>query len=183
MTDEAVDLDVADDGDEEGDWDDARWPVRRPRRWWGWTAFLLSLAGFGDSMYLTVEHFTSGVLTCPDTGIVNCLKVTTSPESEVFGVFPVALLGLLFYAAVVAINVPALWSIGGPIGQRLAFARLGLMVTGIGMVLYLLAAELFSIKAICLYCTGVHVVTFALFVLVVATFSTMASGADLEPDG
>jgi uncharacterized membrane protein len=48
-------------------------------------------------------------------------------------------------------------------------------VGGMGMVFYLLYAELFSIKAICLWCTAVHVVTFLLFVLVVATFPSMAS--------
>ena len=34
-------------------------------------------------------------------------------------------------------------------------------------VLYLIYAELFSIGAICLWCTSVHVITFALFVLIV----------------
>ena len=35
-------------------------------------------------------------------------------------------------------------------------------------------AELFSIKAICLWCTGVHVTTFFLFVLVVVSFPLMS---------
>ena len=43
------------------------------------------------------------------------------------------------------------------------------------MVFYLLYAELFSIKAICLWCTAVHAITLLLFVLVVATFPTMAA--------
>jgi uncharacterized membrane protein len=34
------------------------------------------------------------------------------------------------------------------------------------MVIYLVYAELFQINAICLWCTTVHVVTFALFVAV-----------------
>ena len=38
-------------------------------------------------------------------------------------------------------------------------------MAGIGFVLCLLYAELFTIGAICLYCTSVHVITFALFVL------------------
>jgi uncharacterized membrane protein len=48
-----------------------------------------------------------------------------------------------------------------------------MVVSGIGFVLYLIYAELFEIKAICEYCTGVHVVTFALFVLVVVTLPAM----------
>jgi hypothetical protein len=42
-----------------------------------------------------------------------------------------------------------------------------------GMVIYLLFAELFSIKAICLCCTSVHVMTFAIFVLVMISFPAM----------
>jgi len=40
------------------------------------------------------------------------------------------------------------------------------VVVGILFVLYLVYAELFSIGAICLWCTSVHVITFALFVLI-----------------
>lgn len=172
---------------EEEDWEDEEWDddestTPKPVRWWGWVAFLLSLAGFGDSLYLTVEHFSGGMLNCPETGIISCFKVTQSPQSEVFGVFPVALLGLLFFTALVAINVPALWQLDGRNGRLLAYGRLALVVTGIGMVIYLIYTELFTIKAICLYCTGVHVVTFLIFVLVVVTFPTMASLGVVEPD-
>ena len=34
-----------------------------------------------------------------------------------------------------------------------------------GFVLYLIYAELLTIGSICLYCTSVHAITFALFVL------------------
>jgi uncharacterized membrane protein len=37
------------------------------------------------------------------------------------------------------------------------------------MVVYLVTTALFTIKKICLWCTGVHVVTFALFVIVVTS--------------
>ena len=46
-------------------------------------------------------------------------------------------------------------------------------VLGIGFVLYLLSAELLIIGAICIYCTGVHIVTFAQLVLVMATVPAM----------
>ena len=99
-----------------------------------------------------------------------------------FGIFPVALLGLLFYTAMVGINLPPLWRTGGEWGRRIAWARLALAVSGIGFVFYLVYSELFTIKAICLWCTGVHIVTFALFVLIVATFPTMVSLSGTEPD-
>jgi uncharacterized membrane protein len=141
--------------------------------WRPWAAFVLSIIGFGVSMYLTVEHFTGGLLSCPNTGAVNCLKVTTSKWSYIFGI-PVSLLGLLFFTAMVGINVPPLWRARA---HWVAVARLALAVSGICFVLYLLAAELFSIKAICLWCTGVHVATFLLFVLVVVSFPLMSPRA------
>ncbi|HVA05054.1 MAG TPA: vitamin K epoxide reductase family protein [Acidimicrobiales bacterium] len=141
--------------------------------WRPWAAFLLSIIGFGVSMYLTVEHFTGAPLSCPDTGVVNCLKVTTSKWSYIFGI-PVSLLGLLFFTAMVVINFPRLWRVNA---AWVAVARLALAVSGICFVLYLLAAELFSIKAICLWCTGVHVTTFLLFVLVVVSFPLMSPRA------
>jgi uncharacterized membrane protein len=52
-------------------------------------------------------------------------------------------------------------------------ARLVLAVGGMGFALYLISAELLSIKAICLWCTTVHVLTFALFVLTMAGTSRL----------
>jgi uncharacterized membrane protein len=141
--------------------------------WRPWAAFLLSIIGFGVSMYLTVEHFTGAPLSCPNTGAVNCLKVTTSKWSHIFGI-PVSLLGLLFFTAMVVINFPPLWRVRA---AWVAVARLALVASGICFVLYLLGAELFSIKAICLWCTGVHVATFLLFVLVVVSFPLMSPRA------
>ena len=57
--------------------------------------FLLSLYALAASMYLTIAHFDTNVtLVCSDKGVVNCAEVTTSPQSMVFGIFPVAVLGL-----------------------------------------------------------------------------------------
>jgi uncharacterized membrane protein len=154
--------------------DEGTWAVRTPTRWWGWAAFVLSLGGFGDSLYLTIDHFRGTIPICSSTGVIDCAKVTTSPQSEVFGVLPVALLGLLFYTALVVVNVPVLWQRVDRLGHLLSYGRLALAVGGMGMVLYLVYTELFTIKAICLWCTGVHAVTFLLFVLVVTTFPAIS---------
>ncbi len=69
--------------------------IRIPPRWFQLVTWALSIAGFGVSTYLTVAHYTSSsILACSDNGLVNCGLVTTSPQSMVFGVFPVAVLGL-----------------------------------------------------------------------------------------
>jgi uncharacterized membrane protein len=133
--------------------------------WLRWTTLILSLIGLGVSIYLTYEHFTSNTLAgCAESGTVNCTKVTTSAQSVVFGIFPVAVLGLAFFVFMVAANSPLGWQWNRPAFRWL---RLGSVVVGIGFVLYLVYAELFQIQAICLYCTSVHIITFLLFVLIV----------------
>ncbi len=135
-----------------------------PPLWFQLTTWILSLGGLGASIYLTIAHYNTAVtLACPATSTINCEKVTTSPESMVVGI-PVAVLGLAFYVFLAIVNSPWAWRITWP---PLRWARVGSMVVGIVFVLYLLYAELFSIGAICLWCTSVHVITFALFVLIV----------------
>jgi uncharacterized membrane protein len=142
--------------------------------WMQVSTLALSLGGLGMSLYLTVAHYTTAVtLACPDTGAINCEKVTTSPQSVVFGVFPVALLGLIFYVFMAALTTPWAWRATWP-GVR--WARLGSLIAGIGFVVYLVYTELFTVDAICLECTTVHVITLALFALVV-----YASTATAEP--
>ena len=149
-----------------------------PARWVPLAAFGLSLLGLGLSLYLTIEHFEGKIPPCSSTGAFNCLLVTTSSYSRLFGIFPVALLGLVFYAGMVAVNWPALWRVRA---RWVAWARLVMAIGGIVFVLYLVGAELLAIKAICPWCTGVHVTTFVLFILVVTTFPGMAGRAAAPP--
>ena len=143
-----------------------------PPLWFQLTTWILSLAGLGVSIYLTIAHYNTAVtLACPATSTINCEKVTTSPESIVFGI-PVAVLGLAFYVFLAVVNSPRAWRITWP---PLRWARVGSVVVGILFVLYLIYAELFSIRAICLWCTSVHVVTFVLFVLLVFQASSRTS--------
>jgi uncharacterized membrane protein len=141
-------------------------PMRSPLEvptWLPIVSLTLAVIGLGLSAYLTYEHYTgSTTLACSDNGAVNCLQVTTSAESKVFGI-PVALLGLLYFIAMIPALVPAAWR------SRASWLRIGrtvAAVVGIGFVFYLLYAELFSIGKICLYCTGVHAVTVVLFAVI-----------------
>ena len=137
---------------------------RGPAPWVQIATFVLALAGLGVSIYLTIAHFTESALAgCSESGLVNCTKVTTSPQSYVFGI-PVAVLGLAFYLFAVAIMSPWAWRAAR---REIHLVRIASLVVGIGFVLYLIYAELFIIGSICLYCTSVHAITFVLFVLTV----------------
>jgi uncharacterized membrane protein len=130
---------------------------------------VLALAGLGVSIYLTVAHFTSPrIRVCSEKGFVNCAAVTTSPESMVFGIFPVAVLGLAFYVFMAAVTSPWAWRATWP---AVRWARFGSVIAGMVFVLYLLYTELFTLNAICLFCTIVHIITFLLFGLIVFSFA------------
>jgi uncharacterized membrane protein len=137
--------------------------------WRSRLALVLSLFGLGIATYLTIAHFGHVALVCSNSGEINCQKVTTSAESYFLHI-PVAILGLGFYVTMTALNLPVAWR---STDRRVHIARLGMLVLGMCFALYLVSAELLLIGAICLWCTGVHLVTFCLFVLVVQTVPRM----------
>jgi uncharacterized membrane protein len=147
-------------------------------RWQPIATLLLSLFGLGVSIYLTFTHFSPHSLVCVQNATFNCEKVTTSPQSEVFGI-PVAMLGLFYFVPMIALCLPVAWRSAD---RRIHLARLILSITGVGMILYLLIAELFIIKAICLWCSSVHIATFLLFVII-ATSSPIVLAPDYGTSG
>jgi uncharacterized membrane protein len=156
---------------------------RTSTRWAPWAATVLCLAGIVAAGYLTYEHYSSSTtLACPNTGAINCVKVTTSSYSELFGI-PVGLLGLLFFIGLTPLCLPVAWRSANPWPARL---RLAGVTLGVAFVVYLVWAELFRIDAICLWCTGVHAITLLLFAVIVldAAFRPIAvpdPASDLPP--
>jgi uncharacterized membrane protein len=129
-----------------------------PARPWRPAAVVPALIGLLAAGYLTVEHFSSSTtLACPDSGAINCTKVTTSSYSHILGV-PVALVGLVYFLVMLALLTPAAWN-----RPELRTVRLAAAAAGVLSVVYLVWAELFRIDAICLWCTAVHICTVALF--------------------
>jgi len=127
---------------------------------------VLCLVGLGVAVYLTIEHFDTAItLACPDTGRINCQRVTTSQYSRLAGI-PVAVLGVVYFLVALVLVSPQAWR---STSTAIRWARLGWVSIGALMVLYLVWAEFFGVNAICLWCTTVHVITFLLFVLVVLT--------------
>lgn len=125
-----------------------------PRTAAGRTTLVLALLGLAVSVYLTIEHYSaSTTLACPATAAFDCAKVTTSKWSSIAGV-PVAVLGLVFFVVLTGLSLLA--------GRRAADLRVVATVVGAFMVLWLVYVELFLVDSLCLWCTGVHVITLAL---------------------
>lgn len=131
-------------------------------RWAAPVGLVLTVAGIGVAIYLTIAHYDTGVsLVCSSKGAINCEKVTTSAQSKVFGI-PVAVLGLAYFVGMLPLQLPSAWRSPDP---RIKWGRLAYCAAGIGFVFYLVYAEAVIIKAICLWCTSVHVLTLLLFIV------------------
>jgi uncharacterized membrane protein len=138
-----------------------------PPPWLQIVTLVLALGGLGVSIYETWAHYNgSRLFACTGNGSENCTAVITSPQSMVFGVIPVAILGLAFYVFVVAIMSPWAWRTQR---REVHLVRLASMAVGMGFVMYLIYAELYQIGSWCLYCTIVHIITFLLFCITVVS--------------
>ncbi len=151
-------------------------PVLLAPRWAVFTSFALCLLALADSAYLTYTHYAAArIFACPVNphSFVDCAAVTTGPYSKAFGI-PVAVLGLAWSAAMLVLCSPPAWR--APLWQAPRWrglapwagrARLVGSAAGVGMVFWLVYVELFIKRHLCEYCTVVHVLTVALFFVVV----------------
>jgi uncharacterized membrane protein len=104
-------------------------------------AGLVALAGVAVAGYLTWAHYADASVVCIADG--DCETVQSSSYAEIAGV-PVALLGLVSYAAILGLVV---WN--APVA-RLAAATLAFV--GLLFSAYLLVVQLFVIDAVCTWC-------------------------------
>jgi uncharacterized membrane protein len=113
------------------------------------TAMLvLTAVGLAVASYLTYIHYAGIKPVCTAGG--SCEKVQTSVYADLAGV-PVALIGLIGYAAILASLL-----VRQTETSRLATAAL--TTVGLGFSAYLTYRELFSIHAICEWCVSSAVI-------------------------
>lgn len=121
---------------------------------------LLAVAplGFLDSAYLTVEHFLNR--TPPCSVLRGCETVTTSSYSVIFGI-PMALMGALYYLAIILALVYYLDAKKAWVLKWVSrFTAVGFLFS-----LYLVYLQLFVLHAICIYCMFSALSSTALFIL------------------
>jgi uncharacterized membrane protein len=124
--------------------------------------FILGAAGLLISGYLVGTHYFAEQvpLACGAGGVVDCEQVTSSAESMV-GPIPVAVLGLVWFG-VFLVLAAARWH---QPSSRLLQVQMAWAIAGLLSIFYLVYAELFLIGAICLWCTVIHLIVVALFLL------------------
>jgi uncharacterized membrane protein len=106
-------------------------------------AIAVTVAGLAISIYLTVVHYTGGEPVCAIAE--GCATVQKSSYAEFLGV-PVALLGLLGYAAI----------LGSLIKDTEATRSLTalLAISGLAFSAWLTYVEIWELEAICIWCVA-----------------------------
>jgi uncharacterized membrane protein len=120
-------------------------------------AIVLALIGLGVAAYLTYVHYEDINPVCGLGG--DCEKVQTSEWADLAGV-PVALLGLIGYATILATLFVE--------REEALIAGALIALVGFGFSAYLTYRELFSIDAICPWCVASAVIMTLLAIVLTA---------------
>lgn len=130
-----------------------------------------ALGGVAVSAYLTVVHYAPVPLACTTSGIVDCGAVTRSSYSVVPGTdIPVTICGLGWFgvSGVLAAVAVARWRRGRAEPALLRPLHLAWSGAALGGVAYLLYAEVVRLHRLCEWCTAVHLLVAASFLLSLA---------------
>ena len=120
-------------------------------------AVLVSLAGVGVSIYLTILHYAGAVPGCPVTGTINCEAVLSSPYALIAGLpVPTSAAGIAWFGV-----SAVLWT------RRLHWMHPVWAAIGLLTVVYLVFIEIVRLGAICLWCTAAHVLVVAIVLITV----------------
>lgn len=142
----------------------------------------MAVAGLPITAYLTVIHYAGVAPVCAATGsLVDCGAVTRSSWSVLPGTsVPVTVPGMVWFLVSGALAVVAIRRAhrgeDEPRGLRAAHAAWG--AAGVAGVLYFVYAELVALHRICEWCTAVHVLVVATFLVALAR--ALPAGATAE---
>ncbi|HZS15831.1 MAG TPA: vitamin K epoxide reductase family protein [Candidatus Dormibacteraeota bacterium] len=152
------------------------------------TLVALAVPGIAIAVYLTAVHYAAVAPVCAATGsVIDCGAVTRSAWSVVPGTsVPVTIPGLLWFVVSGGLAVVALRAahLGAAEPSWLRTAQAAWAGAGVVAVLYFVYAELVALHRICEWCTAVHLLVLASFL--VALVRVLPAGEDVEgeaPEG
>lgn len=117
---------------------------------------IIALIGFGDSTYLTFEHFQNEIPPCTIGG---CESVLTSTYSEFIGI-PVAIFGAIYYLFMMIMLFLYIDL------KKEIYIRIPVLISIIGLLasLWFSFLQLFIIKAFCPYCVVSGITSLIIFI-------------------
>jgi len=140
---------------------------------------ILSLVGIGIAIYLTAVHYENAPLICSSSGIVDCARVLSSSYSVVPGTtVPIAVPGLAWAVIGAALAITGLRL--QPVPHWLRIAQFALSLSGMLVVLYLVYVEIVRLHTICAWCTGLHVIILAMFLITLVQLQQPQSDVEAE---
>lgn len=109
------------------------------------------MLGLLDALFLTYEHYTLTSIGCPISPWINCLAVTTSRYSLLFGI-PLSLYGVIYYLFMLFCHY-----IDGKVSRSLFLVT---SIFGVIFSIYLIYVQTFLIGLFCLYCLISSLISF-----------------------
>lgn len=134
--------------------------------------FFVLLIGLGAASYLAYVETTGSTAVCGPVG--DCNAVQHSQYALLFGVLPVAVLGVFGYVAILGVTALAVWG-RGIVRAYAAALRLLMSLFGLAFSIYLTFLEPFVIGATCAWC-----LTSAVCMALIALFSAGSGWAGLR---
>lgn len=120
-------------------------------------AAVVALIGLGDSIYLTIKHYTGEQVPC--SIVEGCEQVLTSSYAQIGGV-PLAIFGAAAYFVAFALAILAAY------GNRLMWTLFGVQVVFMTIfTAWLLYLQAFVIEAFCQFCLLSAATTLTLFII------------------
>lgn len=135
-------------------------PEMKPR--YDWLIPILALAGLGVAAYLSNVEVRQVEAVCGPIG--DCNTVNQSRYAKLFGVFPIGVLGMFGFLAILTAWGLRRWG-SGKISLWASVGILGMTASGTLFSIYLTFLEPFVIGATCLWCLSSAVIMTSLFVL------------------
>jgi len=122
---------------------------------------IVALVGLADATYLTVKHYTDGIVPC--NIIAGCETVLTSPYAQLGGI-PLAAFGAAAYFVAFALALLAAF------GNRMTWMLFGVQVVLMSIfTLWLLYLQQYVIGAFCQFCLLSAITTFTLLGIFIAS--------------
>ncbi len=134
-------------------------------------SLVLGLIGFGTSLYALILHIkaktSATALGCDVNDLINCSKVIGGEYGE-FVSIPLGAYGMAYFGLVIALSIlPAF-----VVSSVAWIARWQMLVAAVGAFVSILLAYIsyFKIQAVCLVCSGVHIISVINFVWTLVGF-------------
>jgi uncharacterized membrane protein len=134
----------------------------------------LAVIGLGVAGYLAFVETRDVAAICGPVG--DCNAVQSSPYATLFGLLPVAFVGVAGYAGILAAWAAARFA-HGHLAEFAPLALFGMALFGVLLSLHLTYVELFIIRAVCMWCLASAAVITLIMVLSLHQLSETLSEA------